>query len=123
MKHYKPLRLSCQLWLFFGLFFLSHPSISQTPLLKGKVTEKDSQQPVPGALVIVKGTQRGTVTENDGTFSIEATNGETLVVSFIGYKTTEAVVQNTSETTNIALEPDEAELDEVVVIGYGTQKK
>ncbi len=124
MKHYIPLiRSSCHLWLLVGFFLLSHPSFTQTSLLKGVVTETDSKQPVPGALVIVKGTQRGTVTENDGTFSIEANNGETLVISFIGFKTKEVVIQDASAIANLTLEVDEAELDEIIVIGYGTQKK
>jgi TonB-linked SusC/RagA family outer membrane protein len=110
----------CLIYSLFSFCGLAH---GQGTILKGKVTEAGSQQPVPGALVIVKGTQRGTVTEDDGSFSIEANASEVLVVSFIGYTTKEVRVTGTSEPLNISLEVDEAELDEVVVVGYGTQKK
>lgn len=109
--------------LIFALLSFCGLAYGQSTLLKGKVTEVGSQQAVPGALVIVKGTQRGTVTEDDGSFSIEASLNETLVVSFIGYTTTEHVISSTSVPIAISLAVDEAELDEIVVVGYGTQKK
>jgi TonB-linked SusC/RagA family outer membrane protein len=121
IKHY--LRKTLKIGLLLALFSLCGFAYGQTSLLKGKVIEQVTQEPVPGALVIIKGTQRGTVTENDGTFSIEANNSETLVISFIGYTTKEVQIENTSRMMNISLEVDEAELDEIVVIGYGTQKK
>lgn len=120
-KHY--LRNSLGVGLIFALLSFCGLAYGQSTLLKGKVTEVGSQQAVPGALVIVKGTQRGTVTEDDGSFSIEASLNETLVVSFIGYTTTEHVISSTSVPIAISLAVDEAELDEIVVVGYGTQKK
>ncbi|MBN7811071.1 TonB-dependent receptor [Algoriphagus sp. H41] len=118
--HYKR-RLVTSILL--ALFSIGGIAYGQSPTVKGTVEEAGSQTPIPGALVIVKGTQRGTVTENDGSFSIEASPNETLVVSFIGYTTTEHLITSASGPITISLAVDEAELDEIVVVGYGTQKK
>lgn len=123
LKIFTNPRESIILGVFFSLFFLSHFASSQTSLIKGVVTSGDQEEPVPGALVVVKGTQRGTVSENDGSFSIEAGVNETLVISFIGFTTKEVVITDPSQDIRVNLEMDESELDEVVVIGYGTQKK
>jgi TonB-dependent starch-binding outer membrane protein SusC len=109
--------------VIFSLFLMCHLAYSQTSLIKGVITSGDQEEPVPGALVVVKGTQRGTVSENDGSFSLEASVNETLVISFIGFTTKEVLVSDLSQEIKVNLEMDESELDEVVVIGYGTQKK
>ncbi|MBC6997208.1 TonB-dependent receptor [Cytophaga sp. FL35] len=86
-------------------------------------TVKDTNGvPLAGASVVVKGTTRGTTTDFDGNFSIQAAGNAVLGVSYIGYKTAEISVNNQS-TLNVTLEEDSALLDEVVVVGYGTQKK
>ena len=82
----------------------------------------DSQGPVIGASVIEKGTSNGVVTDFDGNFALDVKQGATLVISYIGYKTQEIAIGNQS-TFNVTLEEDNAALDEVVVIGYGVQKK
>ena len=82
----------------------------------------DSQGPVIGASIIEKGTSNGVVTDFDGNFALDVNQGATLVISYIGYKTQEIVIGNQS-TFNVTLEEDNAALDEVVVIGYGVQKK
>ncbi|MDP5158957.1 MAG: SusC/RagA family TonB-linked outer membrane protein [Flaviramulus sp.] len=81
----------------------------------------DASGPLPGVNVIVKGTTTGTVTNFDGEFKINADNGATLVFSFIGYLTQEAVVSGS--TLNVTLQEDAAQLDEVVVVGYGSTTK
>lgn len=78
--------------------------------------------PVIGANVIVKGTTNGTITDLNGHFSLPVSNNATLIVSFIGYLNTEIVVGNKKEVV-VTLKEDTQNLDEVVVIGYGTQKK
>jgi TonB-linked SusC/RagA family outer membrane protein len=78
---------------------------------------------VPGALVQVKGTQRGTITDIDGTFSINAASGDILVVSFIGYATKEIAVAGGQTIFNISLDLSASDLSEVVVVGYGSQRK
>lgn len=78
--------------------------------------------PLLGVSVVVKGSTKGTTTDFDGNFSIEATNNEVLVFSFLGFKTKEVPVEGTTDFS-IFLEEDLARLDEVVVTGYMTQKK
>jgi len=84
-------------------------------------TVSDASGPLPGVNVLVKGTSTGTVTDFDGNFTIAADSGTTLVFSFIGYLTQEIVVSGA--TVNVLLEEDAAQLDEVVVVGYGSTTK
>src|SRR5690606_36136907 len=70
-----------------------------------------------------KGTQRGTVTDLDGIFSLEASDGEVLVISFVGYETKEVSIQEGVSKLDIILNPSLSDLNEVVVIGYGSQRK
>jgi TonB-linked SusC/RagA family outer membrane protein len=81
-----------------------------------------SNLPIPGVNVFVKGTKKGVMTDIDGKYGITAAAGETLVFSFLGFKTTEQKIGNAS-FYSISLESDNATLNEVVVVGYGTQKK
>ena len=106
------------------LFFLLVFSLSQAQeiVVSGTVTSSEDNMPVPGVNVIVKGTTRGTSTDFDGKYSIDVTSGVTLEFSSIGFKTIEIVITNQTQV-NVALEADVSALDEVVVIGYGTQKK
>ena len=79
--------------------------------------------PIPGATVLVKGTTIGTNTDFDGNFSLDnVTQGDILVVSFIGYATQEVFVDS-KLNYNIILSEDVETLDEVVIMGYGTQLK
>ena len=78
--------------------------------------------PLPGATVLEKGTLNGTTTDFDGNFTLEVSDGEAvLVVSYLGYATLE-VPTNNQNTINVQLQDDASQLDEVVVVGYGTQK-
>lgn len=110
-------------WLIPILFVICNFANSQTTSIKGKVITGGQNEPIPGALVLVKGTQTGAVTDIDGTFQIQANAGDILVVSFIGFKSKEVPISNTSIDLSITLEMDESELEEVIVIGYGTTKK
>ncbi len=85
-------------------------------------TVSDSQGPVIGASVVEKGTTNGVVTDFDGNFTLNVKPGATLVISYIGYTTQEVAVGNQSNF-NITLLEDNAQLEEVVVVGYGVQKK
>jgi len=82
----------------------------------------DAQGPVIGASVVEKGTTNGTVTDLNGKFTLNVKPGAKLVISYIGYTTQEIAIGNQS-TFNVTLAEDNAALDEVVVIGYGVQKK
>ena len=88
--------------------------------VKGLIVDESGAGAV-GAYVLVKGTAQGTSTDLDGYFSIEVTKGDVLVISLIGYRTVEVVAD--SPTVNLTLEPDAEMLDEVVAIGYGSQKR
>lgn len=90
--------------------------------VSGKVTDEKGEG-LPGVNVMLKGTQQGTSTNADGDFSLEVPDGESvLVFSFVGYASKEVVAGNQS-TLNVSLGIDDKALEEVVVIGYGTQKK
>jgi len=85
-------------------------------------TVSDGSDPIIGAAVVVKGTTRGTVTDMDGNFVLDVRRGETLQVSYVGYLTQE-IKYSGQNKINIVLKEDSKTLDEVVVVGYGTQKK
>ncbi|WP_345026699.1 TonB-dependent receptor [Ravibacter arvi] len=90
--------------------------------IKGKVLDEKGE-PLPGVNILVKGTQTGTVTNVDGTYSISvANNNAELVFSFVGYLTQEVKVGNQTDL-QVTLKVDQKSLDEVVVIGYGSQSR
>ena len=103
------------------MFNLSIFTQAQTFNVRGKVISDG--EPVIGALVSIKGTQKGTVTDIDGNFSLESSVGQTLVVSFVGYGTKEVLVQANQGDLTINLAYTTSDLSEVVVVGYGSQKK
>tara|TARA_R100000935_G_scaffold49630_3_gene75061 strand:+ start:3959 stop:7060 length:3102 start_codon:yes stop_codon:yes gene_type:complete len=86
------------------------------------VVNDDNGTPLPGASVVVKGTTTGTVTDFDGKYSIEVGTDGILVFSYLGYKTVEVAV-NGNTNIDATLPLDATQLDDVVVVGYGTQKK
>ena len=88
----------------------------------GTITDKANAMPLPGVNVLIKNTSRGTSTDFDGNFSLEVSQGETIVISYLGY-TTQEIVFNGQSTLDITLEEDAAQLDEVVLIGYGSTTK
>ena len=95
-------------------------SVQQTKKVSGTVV--DATGPVIGASVMEKGTSNGTVTDLDGNYSLSVGPNATLVVTYVGFKSYEVRVGNESRI-DVTLEEDNTNLDEVVVIGYGTQKK
>ena len=90
--------------------------------VSGRVTAADDGSGLPGVNVLEKGTQNGTVTNADGSYTITVGSNATLVFSFVGYITSEVAV-GTQSTIDIALQSDVTALTEVVVVGYGTQEK
>ena len=96
-------------------------AFAQTIGVSGKVLD-EGQNPIPGATIVVKGTTNGTITAADGQFKLNVGEGSTLVISYLGYTTKEIKV-NGAGPYNIGLSPDVVGLDEVVVVGYGQQKK
>ena len=89
--------------------------------VKGTVISGSDNEPLIGASVMVEGTKNGVVTDLDGNFAISAKNGQTLEVSYLGFITQKVKV--TGSVINVTLLEDKQSLDEVVVVGYGVQKK
>ncbi|WP_136482750.1 SusC/RagA family TonB-linked outer membrane protein [Cognatitamlana onchidii] len=109
------------LFKILTLFFIAYSS-AQTVDISG-VVQDETQFPIPGANIIVVGTSKGTTTDFDGNFTLtEVEMGSTISISYIGYVTKEITITG-SEELIIQLQEDLAQLDEVVVIGYGSQKK
>lgn len=104
------------------VFMYSYASFAQGLQVKGVVTSADDGQPIPGVSVVVKGTTTGMITDIDGNYSVNAKSNSTLVFSFVGMKTQEVPV-NSKTVINVVLSTEQTDIDEVVVVGYGTQKK
>jgi len=108
------------LFLFFG-FCLSIATFAQVQV-KGNVSDSQGE-PVPGVTVLVKGTQQGVITDMDGNYNITVPGSESvLVFSFVGMDTQEVVVGNRT-TIVVVLTETATDLDEIVVVGYGTMRK
>ncbi|MBX2957914.1 MAG: TonB-dependent receptor [Cyclobacteriaceae bacterium] len=97
--------------------------MAQTRVVTGQVLGTDDKQPIPGVNVIIHGTNRGAATDFNGKYTIAVETGDnTLVFTFVGYKTQTVTIAD-REVVNVNLEPEATALDEVVVVGYGIQKK
>ncbi|WP_273208636.1 TonB-dependent receptor [Runella zeae] len=95
----------------------------QEQVIKGKVTDGDKGEGLPGVSVLLRGTQKGTTTNPNGEFSLAVPDANAILVfSFVGYEPQEVVVGNRTQI-NISLKVDTKALDEVVVVGYGTVKR
>jgi TonB-linked SusC/RagA family outer membrane protein len=98
-------------------------SMQQQIKITGKITDVATGESLPGVNIVVKGTMTGTLTDVDGVYSINVPGKNvTLVFSFVGYNTQEIVV-NDKTVLNVALKVNTTELDELVVVGYGVQKR
>ncbi|MCE6990511.1 TonB-dependent receptor [Dyadobacter sp. CY323] len=106
--------------LFFGWI---SPLLAQTRQLTGKVTDEESKE-LPGVSIVIKGKQQGTVTDANGQYKLALPDAEpvTLTFSFVGYASQEIAVDGRS-ILDVTLKPNDNSLAEVVVVGYGTQKK
>ena len=127
MKNRKTSLFNClgkvQQLFFVALFsVLAITASAQSKTVSGTVVDK-AGEPVIGASVVVKGTTNGTITDFDGNFSLQGVpNDGTIQISFVGYKTQDVSVAGKS-TVQVTLVEDTEMLDEVVVVGYGVQKK
>lgn len=122
MKSARIIRLRILLlWGTMMLLTLSKNTFAQTAKVNGTITSQSSSGPVPGASVTVKNTRAATVADATGKFSINASIGDVLMISSIGFIAKEVKVE--SLDMQIQLQESENQLENVVVIGYGTQKK
>jgi TonB-linked SusC/RagA family outer membrane protein len=111
-----------KVFLFYFLLIIPMGQLAFSQnVVTGTVSDSRSQ-PLPGATIVIANTKTGTTTDFDGKFSIEAKQGAILEISFVGFQKTRVTI-GASKTYKIVLEEDAAQLDEVVVVGYGSQKK
>src|SRR5688572_31090523 len=112
-----------KLLLWVAMLFCCQLALAQTKTITGKATDSKDGAPLAGVSVLVKGSNLGTVTGPDGSFSLTVPEkNTTLVVSILGYTSKDVAISGSS--LNISLDPSESKsLDEVVVIGYGTKIK
>lgn len=94
----------------------------QQTTISGKVTDSTTGESIPGVNVVVKGTSIGTATSLEGSYSLSVPRNAVLVFTFVGYISQEVAVENRT-LVNVALKLDVTDLDEVVVVGYGSQKR
>ncbi len=111
-------KLALVMVLLFNIALFAQGSYTVT----GTITSAADESPIPGVTVLIKDTSRGTSTDFDGKYAIEVKAGDILQFSSIGYVTQSVIITN-QNTLNIVLVEDANKLDEVVVVGYGTQKK
>ena len=128
MKNSKNQSLLSRMSIFHRLFFIALFSVfslgvvAQTKTVKGTVID-GTGEPVIGASVLVKGSTNGVITDIDGNFTLlNVPESGTIQISFVGYKTQDISVAGKS-SLKVTLAEDTEMLDEVVVVGYGVQKK
>ena len=109
------------LFLFSLFFLLVQQTYAQEKQITGTVTSKADGIPIPGVNVIVKGTSNGTQTDFDGNYTLTASNGDTLIFSYVGMTSAEVIVQNSSNI-NVQLAEDTEALNEVIVTALGVKK-
>ena len=128
-RNFRKTALMMSALAMLGIGYSSNAYAAGAPQEIQQATKKitgtvvDSQGPVIGASVVEKGKSgNGVITDFDGNFTLTVSPGATIVISYVGYETQEVKVGNQSNL-NITLKEDNAQLDEVVVVGYGVQKK
>jgi len=116
------MKLTKQLFFTISMMLLSYTAFGQNGLT-GQVIDNNNM-PLPGVSVVIKGTTAGAITDFDGNYNLntDLSDSTVLVFSYVGFKTQEIVVDGQS-VINVLMEEDTSLLDEVVVVGYGTQKK
>lgn len=120
-NHKKSGHFVSRLLLILALLFLGINAQAQNKQITGRIIDTKGE-PAIGASILEKGTTNGTITDFDGNFKITVGPKATLQISYIGYKTQDIVVGNKTKI-NVTMEEDTEVLDEVVVVGYGAQKK
>lgn len=114
-------QISARGWFTLLALIIAFGVQAQTSTLKGVIID-ETNIPLIGATVQVKGTATGSITDIDGNFTLQISKGATVVISYIGYKTQE-IKYTEQKNLNIKMVPDSQALDEVVVVGYGAMKR
>ncbi len=118
----RPGQLLRSSFIALFLFLVSFMSYAQERTITGVITSDEDGSALPGVTILVKGTSNGTVTDVDGNYQLRVTQDAILVVSFVGFETKEIPVGSQS-VIDVTMNLDVQQLEEVVVVGYGTQKK
>ena len=118
LKKERELKSMKKIMILFMFLLSSFFSFSQEILVSVTITEKESNTPLPGVSVVVNGTAIGSSSDFDGKYTIKASLNDVLVFSYLGYQTKE--VEVTSSQLNIILEESSQNLDEIIIIGYGS---
>ncbi|HKG68212.1 MAG TPA: SusC/RagA family TonB-linked outer membrane protein, partial [Segetibacter sp.] len=127
MKRKRLLLRSFFAMALLSIFMVSNPSLTSSQnsttgrVVKGLITD-DKDAPLQGVNISIKGNSKATITDESGRFSIAADNNSTLIFSYVGFGTKEIPVRSQT-TINVKLEAENRALNDVVVVGYGTQKK
>ncbi len=109
------------LWVIV-VFLTTHGLYAQSDLRITGTVLADDGEPIPGATILVKGTSNGTISDIDGKYTLTASGADVLIFSFIGYETIEVPVSGRS-VVDVSMSFDVQQLEEIVVVGYGTQRK
>jgi TonB-linked SusC/RagA family outer membrane protein len=117
----KRITVFSMLICFFCLAAFTLPGVGQQRPIRGRVLSPKGE-PLPGVSVVVKGTTNGVITDEDGRFSLKAPEKGILEISFIGYETQDIPIENHT-TFSITISPSTTALNQLVVVGYGTEKK
>lgn len=121
MKHVYFLKWKIIILLVYATL-VSAMAMGQGRVVRGKVVMASGESGIPGVTVMIKGTQTGSSTDSEGVYEINASSGQTLVFSFVGFKSKEVAVGAESQL-NVVLDEDVTVLNEVVAIGYGSQSR
>lgn len=122
MRH-QSMKLKWMCLLFLSLL-LSPPLLwGQNRSIKGQIVDAKSNEPLIGVNITVEGTSNGTISDMDGRFTLTVTPNAVLKISYIGYQEMQLKVADLKKDAIISLEEDSKQLEEVVVVGYGVQKK
>lgn len=119
-------RLYSKLFLIVSILFVA--GFAQNALAQGSkrvsgtIVSASDNLPIPGVNVVLKGTTTGTITDMDGKYTLTVSDNDVLVYSFIGYEAQEIIYAGQS-SIDVSLVDESSDLDEVVVVGYGVQKK
>ena len=113
---YNKLKQTMKKLLLFVLVYMSGLSVLLAQSVSGTVTDENGEG-IPGVNIVVKGSTTGTITDFDGNYSVDAAEGDVLVVSYVGYSSQEITVGSQSNIS-IQLQLDVASLDEIVVTGF-----
>lgn len=122
MKKKLNLKITTSSWLFIIVLLLSFSSYAQTKRVTGTVTDAEDHTVIPGTVVTIKGTHNSSPTDIKGTYSIQAKEGDVLVFKFVGFEPQDIMVGK-ANIINVVLSMVNKNLNEVVVIGYGTKSR